>query len=147
MLADEIGIYREMIPQMPEGNLVAQVALLHTECGPVRGVLSPSGGASFRSIPYARPPVGALRWQPPVPLTGAACWSGTLDARHFQPACLQAARYGAPAASRIETAFKWPAPAATINALTPSASFCACAGTPAPNSDSSAARSPVEAAA
>ena len=66
-----------------------------TECGPVRGFVSSDGIANYRSIPYAKSPVGALRWQPPVPLTRASgCWMGTLDVSAFAPACLQSAVYG-----------------------------------------------------
>ena len=40
----------------------------------------------FRGIPFAAPPVGALRWRPPAPATG---WRGLRDARRFGPRCLQ----------------------------------------------------------
>ena len=48
------------------------------------------GGAvdEFLGIPYAAPPVGALRWQPPQP---AASWSGVRDATKFAPHCPQSA--------------------------------------------------------
>jgi para-nitrobenzyl esterase len=32
-----------------------------------QGERTPSGGALFRGIPYAQPPVGPLRWKPPQP--------------------------------------------------------------------------------
>jgi para-nitrobenzyl esterase len=41
----------------------------------------------FRSIPYAAPPVGPLRWKPPQPVRP---WSGPLDASRPGPACMQA---------------------------------------------------------
>lgn len=41
---------------------------------------------SFRGIPYAAPPVGALRWQPPAPATS---WNGTLNATKFGAHCPQ----------------------------------------------------------
>ncbi|MCP5144079.1 MAG: carboxylesterase family protein [Gammaproteobacteria bacterium] len=45
----------------------------------------------FRGIPYARPPVGDLRWQPPLPV---AAWEGTRKATAFGPACMQGPRPG-----------------------------------------------------
>jgi para-nitrobenzyl esterase len=58
-----------------------------TANGPVRGL---ANGAvnEFLGIPYAAPPVGALRWQPPQP---AARWSGVRDATQFAPHCPQPA--------------------------------------------------------
>jgi para-nitrobenzyl esterase len=40
----------------------------------------------FKGIPYAQPPVGALRWKPPLP---AARWTGTRDATKYGPVCVQ----------------------------------------------------------
>lgn len=40
----------------------------------------------FKGIPYAQPPVGALRWKPPRP---AAKWEGTRDATKNGPASVQ----------------------------------------------------------
>nr|XP_023018925.1 venom carboxylesterase-6-like [Leptinotarsa decemlineata] len=40
----------------------------------------------FRSIPYAEPPLGNLRFEPPVP---KAAWSGVLDVRYTKPVCTQ----------------------------------------------------------
>ena len=42
----------------------------------------------FLGIPYAAPPVGALRWRPPHP---AAPWIGIRDATKFAPHCPQSA--------------------------------------------------------
>ena len=41
---------------------------------------------TFLGIPYAAPPVGALRWRPPQPVTP---WVGTLDANSYSDACAQ----------------------------------------------------------
>jgi para-nitrobenzyl esterase len=59
-----------------------------TASGAVRGL---ANGAvdEFLGIPYAAPPVGALRWQPPQP---AASWPGVRDATQFAPHCPQPAR-------------------------------------------------------
>jgi para-nitrobenzyl esterase len=56
-----------------------------TTYGAVRGL---ANGAvdEYLGIPYAAPPVGALRWQPPQP---AASWSGVRDAIQFAPHCPQ----------------------------------------------------------
>jgi para-nitrobenzyl esterase len=58
-----------------------------TANGAVRGLAS---GAvdEFLGIPYAAPPVGALRWRAPQP---AASWSGVRDATQFAPHCPQPA--------------------------------------------------------
>ncbi len=45
-----------------------------------------SGITSYKGIPYAAPPVGGLRWQPPAP---ALPWQGTRSAREFGSACMQ----------------------------------------------------------
>ena len=45
-----------------------------------------SGMRVFRGIPFAAPPVGALRWREPQP---AASWSGIRKADQFGPACAQ----------------------------------------------------------
>src|SRR5215831_4444160 len=49
-----------------------------TNSGLVGGQMSADGSVlSWRGIPYAAPPVGPLRWEPPQP---PASWSGVLDA-------------------------------------------------------------------
>jgi para-nitrobenzyl esterase len=58
-----------------------------TKEGPVRGELS-GGIDRYLGIPYAAPPVGALRWQPPQPL---ARWHGVRDATKFANHCPQGA--------------------------------------------------------
>jgi len=60
-----------------------------TADGAVQGLASASGAINeFLGVPYAAPPVGALRWQPPQP---AASWPGVRDATQFGPHCPQVA--------------------------------------------------------
>jgi para-nitrobenzyl esterase len=47
---------------------------------------SSSGVRVFKGIPFAAPPVGALRWQPPQPV---AKWQGVRDASKFGNVCIQ----------------------------------------------------------
>src|SRR5580692_11588167 len=56
-----------------------------TSAGRVRGRVE-HGSAVFRGIPFARPPVGELRFQAPVP---PSPWDGVRDAAEFGPQCPQ----------------------------------------------------------
>ncbi len=60
-------------------------AIVRTSSGLVRGEVA-ADYRLFQGIPYATPPVGALRWQAPRP---AARWSGLLDASKPGPQCTQ----------------------------------------------------------
>ena len=55
------------------------------DTGPICG-LSVGATNEWLGIPYAAPPVGALRWQPPQP---AAPWTNTLQATQFGSECAQ----------------------------------------------------------
>lgn len=44
------------------------------------------GIVSFKGIPYAQPPIGDLRWEPPQ---AVAPWAGARDATHFGHDCMQ----------------------------------------------------------
>ncbi|UQX11592.1 carboxylesterase/lipase family protein [Candidatus Mycobacterium methanotrophicum] len=59
--------------------------VVRTPMGVMRGMVA-ADYRLFQAIPYAAPPVGPLRWQPPRP---AAKWSGMLDATKPGPQCMQ----------------------------------------------------------
>ncbi len=66
---------------------IQQGTLIHLADGDVQGELN-GQTRQFLGIPYAAPPVGALRWRPPAP---AIPWQGVLQANAFAPACAQLA--------------------------------------------------------
>ncbi len=69
----------------------AEDGVVKTETGEVQGRVVERNGKPVRvwkGIPYAAPPVGALRWKPPE---RAAAWSGVRECTKFGPACPQPA--------------------------------------------------------
>ncbi len=68
--------------------LVAQSPPVRTMSGLVSGVALSGGIEVFKGIPFAAPPVGKLRWQPPQP---PASWQGVRKAGQFGPPCMQPA--------------------------------------------------------
>jgi para-nitrobenzyl esterase len=80
-------------PKLPKINLDHGSAPLRikTDKGEIEGLLTADKQVrAFKGIPYAAPPVGDLRWQPPQPI---AKWSHTLSAKDFGSRCLQAVSY------------------------------------------------------
>lgn len=76
--------------------LIAAAALCAAQEGPVVSVtggqirgraLAETGGAVFKGVPFAQPPVGALRWREPQPVLP---WTGVRDAGVSAPPCSQA---------------------------------------------------------
>jgi para-nitrobenzyl esterase len=65
--------------------------VVQTGDGAVRGFVNDAGVMEFLGIPYAAPPVGQWRWQPPQPVTP---WSGTRDASQYQSQCAQVTTLG-----------------------------------------------------
>ena len=58
--------------------------------GQVQGFVR-NGVSTFLGIPYAAPPIGAQRWQPPQPV---AAWTQTLNATKFANTCPQITELG-----------------------------------------------------
>ncbi|HEX4001593.1 MAG TPA: carboxylesterase family protein [Candidatus Acidoferrales bacterium] len=64
---------------------VAQITRARVTGGTVAGTVA-DGLSEFKGIPFAAPPVGALRWKAPQPL---APWHGIRQTTAFAPACMQ----------------------------------------------------------
>ncbi|WP_181885473.1 carboxylesterase/lipase family protein [Trinickia dinghuensis] len=67
-----------------------------TQFGAVQGVnhSAATGTYAWLGVPYAKPPVGSLRWMPPV---DPAPWPGVRAAQRFGHSCAQAGAYFSPA--------------------------------------------------
>ena len=75
--------------------MASAAPVVHTKDGQVRGSVE-NGAVIFRGIPFAKPPVGALRFQAPAP---PEPWEGVRDATAFGPRAPQAPFPGMPARS------------------------------------------------
>lgn len=62
------------------------------KAGKLRGGLTAEGGAVFKGIAFAQPPLGDRRWQEPLP---AKPWTGVRDATSFGSNCVQGGNLGA----------------------------------------------------
>lgn len=72
---------------LPLAAFASNPLVIKTDKGKVRGAYTADKQVrSFEGIPYAAPPVGDLRWQPPQP---AAKWKGERDATQFGHRCMQ----------------------------------------------------------
>ncbi|GAA4010775.1 carboxylesterase/lipase family protein [Sphingomonas humi] len=76
-------------------TMLLAVAALAASPAPAQRVDAPAGAVRgttsgairvFKGIPYAKPPIGELRWRPPVALER---WTGDRKATDFGPACVQ----------------------------------------------------------
>ena len=75
-----------IVALVPSTILAQGRPLALTTRGPVSGLVTPAGIHAFLGIPYAAPPVGNLRWRPPVPHEH---WFAPLDATQFGNHCPQ----------------------------------------------------------
>jgi para-nitrobenzyl esterase len=82
--------------------------LVNTDRGPLAGKVVDGGVRAFLGVPFAAPPVGALRWRPPAE---APSWTTPRDAKAVGPACPQLA---APSYARTDE------DCLTLNVWTPS---------------------------
>ena len=79
------------------------VPIVKVTGGQVRGARLENGGAVFKGVPYAQPPVGELRWREPMAVKP---WTGVRDGTAFGPLCAQV-QNSSPNASRVPGASFW----------------------------------------
>jgi para-nitrobenzyl esterase len=65
---------------------VAESPTITVTGGQVRGTPLEKGGAAFKGIPFAQPPMADLRWRPPLAVKP---WEGARDAIRFSAPCAQ----------------------------------------------------------
>jgi para-nitrobenzyl esterase len=87
MLANQVVSWLVLAIALPGASAAAVSApVVQVAAGTLRGAALVQGGATFKGIPFAAPPVGALRWKEPMPVPP---WAGMRDATVFAHACMQ----------------------------------------------------------
>lgn len=81
-------------------SAVAHAQTVAVTGGQIRGTMLEKGGAVFKGIPYAAPPVSELRWRKPSPVKP---WTGVRDATAFGSICPQAGRQLIPNAAELSS--------------------------------------------
>jgi para-nitrobenzyl esterase len=76
---------RQIATAASEASATGERASVQTDSGKVRGTVT-EGVIAFKGIPFAQPPVGALRWRAPQPVKP---WDGIRDTVAFSPNPIQ----------------------------------------------------------
>jgi para-nitrobenzyl esterase len=93
--ATSLSVSRVSLAQGSTGPVVTVTG------GKVRGkLMAAPGGAFFKGIPYAAPPIGDLRWRETMPVKA---WTTVLKADAFRPGCGPGREEGARGAARVES--------------------------------------------
>lgn len=83
-----IAIQFVSLMAFPQSNSNLHVKISN---GTLEGILEPSGIRSFKGIPFAKPPIGNLRWKHPQPVEN---WKGIKKADKFGPNAMQTKVFG-----------------------------------------------------
>jgi para-nitrobenzyl esterase len=78
---------------MASGLFAADNPVISVTGGQIRGQTLKNGGAVFKGIPYAQPPLADLRWRKTAPVKP---WSGVRDATQFGGTCAMNPIWGMP---------------------------------------------------
>lgn len=92
-------------PSLPAG--AASAPTVHAPAGKLQGAVASDTVHVFKGIPYAVPPVGAMRWKAPLP---APKWKGVREATEFGAACIQPK-------GRPESIYYWSLPSTSEDCL------------------------------
>ena len=86
-----MGMHRNLILLCVAASLPPAAApdVVKLDAGRVKGEAA-NGIVAFKGIPFAAPPVGALRWKAPQPVPH---WQGVRDALEFGTRCMQGSIY------------------------------------------------------
>jgi para-nitrobenzyl esterase len=90
-LAVALSALATAMPIVAAGQTKTLSAVVETQEGPVQGFVT-KGVTEFLGVPYAEPPVGPLRWQPPK---DKAPWAATKVVTEFAPICALTTTLGA----------------------------------------------------
>lgn len=88
-LVTAMALLAAVAMEVSAAEVFAEAPRVQSDAGTLRGKLAQANGVAlheFLGIPYAAPPLGALRWKPPQPV---AHWRDVRDAQKFGPRCMQ----------------------------------------------------------
>ncbi|HTD14689.1 MAG TPA: carboxylesterase family protein, partial [Chthoniobacterales bacterium] len=91
---------RQIATAASEASATGERTSVQTDTGKVCGTVT-EGVIAFKGIPFAQPPVGALRWRAPQPVKP---WDGIRDAVAFSPNPIQPAPSEGPALLTLASA-------------------------------------------
>ena len=80
-----LALFSATAVAQPHASCTATAEIVCTEQGAIRGAIE-GQTLAFKGIPYARPPLGTLRWKPPVPPTP---WEGVREGSRYAGMCPQ----------------------------------------------------------
>ncbi|MDE3178248.1 MAG: carboxylesterase family protein [Acidobacteriota bacterium] len=104
-----------LVASQAAGGQASSASVMRIESGLVRGTAR-DGLMIFKGIPYAQPPVGKLRWQPPQP---AKAWKGIRSTIRFGHDCMQLPFPGDAAPLRTDPSEDWQSQWSGLAALEP----------------------------
>jgi para-nitrobenzyl esterase len=88
LFSGALTIALAVAPALRAQTVETAVAPIDTSGGTLAGKVLPSGVKAWLGVPFAKPPVQNLRWQPPQPIS----WKGVWNADRKMSECIQVLR-------------------------------------------------------